>query len=217
MHELLRHPARDGPRFRSGASGIGPTAPFSASTLNWANFNTAANSGTNGTQRLQPLLDQLVRRGHQTTGTAMTVDQRLTSNVSFYGEAFWSMRRATFKNVQAGNQLLVGVPTFNPYYPIGGPNGLRVAYNINIDSPSVTKVALCRRIEHRPARQLGDASLLFDDAEYNHNDGNVSKTAVSAALGWTLPITPAIGTTPAIATWTKPTSVPYLNLFCDAT
>src|SRR6185369_601887 len=36
------------------------------------------------------------------------------------------------------------------------------------------------------------------------------------ALGWTLPATPAAGTTPAIATFAKPSSVPYLNLFCDA-
>ena len=39
--------------------------------------------------------------------------------------------------------------------------------------------------------------------------------AGTAALGWTIPATPAAGTTPAIATWTKPASVPYLNLFCD--
>ena len=38
---------------------------------------------------------------------------------------------------------------------------------------------------------------------------------MSAALGWTIPATPASGTTPAIATWTKPANVPYLNLFCD--
>ncbi|MGH7484478.1 MAG: TonB-dependent receptor domain-containing protein, partial [bacterium] len=36
-------------------------------------------------------------------------------------------------------------------------------------------------------------------------------------MGWTLPATPASGSTPAIATWAKPASVPYLNLFCDPT
>jgi iron complex outermembrane receptor protein len=45
----------------------------------------------------------------------------------------------------------------------------------------------------------------------------VNKAAVSAALGWTLPATAPAGTTPRIATWTKPANVPYLNLFCDAT
>ena len=42
-----------------------------------------------------------------------------------------------------------------------------------------------------------------------------SKSAVSAALGWTIPATPAGGTTPAIGTWTKPANIPYMNLFCD--
>src|SRR5262249_12539456 len=45
----------------------------------------------------------------------------------------------------------------------------------------------------------------------------VNVNAVSAALGWTLPVTAASGSTPAIATWTKPANVPYLNLFCDPT
>lgn len=54
------------------------------------------------------------------------------------------------------------------------------------------------------------------DSEFNHLLGSANKNAVSAALGWTVNATPASGTTPAVATWTKPASVPYLNLFCDA-
>src|SRR5262249_41437241 len=48
-----------------------------------------------------------------------------------------------------------------------------------------------------------------------YHTGTINKNAVSAALGWTIPVTPATGTAPAIATWTKPANVPYLNLFCD--
>jgi hypothetical protein len=55
------------------------------------------------------------------------------------------------------------------------------------------------------------------DSSFNHVSGTVNKNAVSAALGWTIGTTGASGTTPAIATYTKPASVPYLNLFCDAT
>ena len=55
------------------------------------------------------------------------------------------------------------------------------------------------------------------DREYFNNRNDVIKAAVSAALGWTIPATAAGGTTPAIATWTKPANVPYLNLFCDPT
>ena len=56
------------------------------------------------------------------------------------------------------------------------------------------------------------------DKNYNTEDprrNSLSKAAVSAALGWTIPATAVSGTTPAIATWTKPANVPYLNLFCD--
>ena len=53
------------------------------------------------------------------------------------------------------------------------------------------------------------------DREYFNNTNDVIKAAVSAALGWTIPVTPAGGTTPTVGTWTKPANVPYLNLFCD--
>ena len=56
------------------------------------------------------------------------------------------------------------------------------------------------------------------DKNYNTEDprrNSLSKSAVSAALGWTIPATGVSGTTPATATWTKPANVPYLNLFCD--
>jgi len=56
-----------------------------------------------------------------------------------------------------------------------------------------------------------DTNHSTEDSSHN----NVSQTAVSAALGWTLPATPASGTAPGIATWTKPANIPYLNLFCD--
>src|SRR5258708_12231164 len=45
----------------------------------------------------------------------------------------------------------------------------------------------------------------------------VNKKAVSAALGWTIASVAGTGTAPGIATWTKPATVPYLNLFCDPT
>src|SRR6266446_1392508 len=53
------------------------------------------------------------------------------------------------------------------------------------------------------------------DSNWFNTSGSVNKLAVSAALGWTIPVTASVGTKPAIATWTKPASVPYLNLFCD--
>src|SRR5712675_14666 len=43
-------PAGNGTKFNPINGGLGPTAPFSASQLNWTTFNTPAVSGTNGTR-----------------------------------------------------------------------------------------------------------------------------------------------------------------------
>src|SRR5258708_3650743 len=45
-------PAGNGTAFNPINGGVGPTAPFSASQLNWTNFNTAANNGSNGTRNI---------------------------------------------------------------------------------------------------------------------------------------------------------------------
>jgi iron complex outermembrane receptor protein len=55
------------------------------------------------------------------------------------------------------------------------------------------------------------------DSSFNHVSGTVNKNAISAALGWTIPATLGVGNNPGIATWTRPSAVPYLNLFCDPT
>jgi iron complex outermembrane receptor protein len=206
-------------------SGLGPLAPGSAPAFNWANFAVPANSGTvNGTRNeFNPYTITDYSAAVQYTGGAMTVDQRLTKNVSFYGEGFYGLRRSQFRNNATGNQLTVGVPTWNPYYPTGAPANLRVAYTFSFDSPSITNAYASAQ------RYLGGLNIdlpggwaaqayysMTRDAEYNHVVGGVNKSAVSAALGWTIPATGATGTLPAVATFTKPATVPYLNVFCDA-
>jgi iron complex outermembrane receptor protein len=224
-------PHGTGHAFAPGPGGVGPTTPFSAPTLNWGAFNTAANIGTNGTRNaFNPYLISWYDAAQQRNGGAITVDQRLTKDISFYGEAFYSNRRAEFLNPSnlspsSTNDLFVGVPTFNPYYPTGGaPTNLRVAYNIGIENPSITAAY------ELADRYMGGLHIALPfgwegniyyaetyDSSFNHVSGTVNTNAVSAALGWTIPVSPASGTTPAIATWTKPANVPYLNLFCDAT
>src|SRR6266446_6930393 len=194
--------------------GLGPLSPFSASTLNWATFGTAANGGPS----VSP-----------TVGTRNEFNPYQISDYSaaiqFYGEGIYGNRRSQFRNNANGNQLAsFQVPTFNPYYPTGGaPTNLRVAYHITFESPSITNAYASSQ------RYMGGLNISLPygwaaqayysetkDSEFNHVNGTVNKAAVSAALGWTIPVTPASGTTPAVATWTKPASVPYLNLFCDA-
>src|SRR6267154_655055 len=224
-------PAGTGAAFNPINGGIGPTAPFSASTLNWTTFNIAANTGTNGTRNeFNPYTLSWFDAAQQRNAVVATVDQRLTKNITFNGTGFYSNRRAEFLNPahlspSSTDLLSTAIPTFNPYYPTGGaPNNLRVNYNTAIENPSYTfayEVA---------ARYM--AGLTFDlpgswsaqayysqtyDSSFNHVTGAVNKNAVSAALGWTILPSAAIGNLPGIASWTRPATVPYLNLLCDPT
>ncbi len=109
----------------------------------------------------------------------------------------------------------------NPYYPIGAPANLVVNYNIGLETPPYTdgnEIAdryLVGLNFDLPARWEGRIyySESFDGTHTNAN--SVNQSAVSAALGWTIPAGFAIGTSPAVSTWTRPATIPYLNLFCD--
>src|SRR5262245_41538950 len=211
-----------------GATGLGPLLPHSAPTINWATLSDPSNAGTNGTRNVfNPYALTTYSAGVQYTGAAITVDQRLTSNINFYGSALYGMRRSQFIVDDTGHRITYTVPTFNPYYPQGAPNGLRVAYHMGIESPPID-VAYALALRYQVGLNIAlpanwamqvyfshskdqNHSTRDEDATFN----NVSQVAASAALGWTIPATPPSGTTPGIASWTKPSSVPYLNLFCD--
>ena len=108
-------PAGTGSPFNPINGGVGPTAPFSASTLNWPVFSTNSayhNPGSGlgavdlaGTQNEFNPYSIVDYSAIQYSGAAVTVDQRLTSNISFYGEAFYGLRRAQVYNQANGNQL----------------------------------------------------------------------------------------------------------------
>jgi iron complex outermembrane receptor protein len=237
-------PTGTGTPFNGGLTGIGPTTPGSAPTLSWATLSAPANSGViNGTRNeFNPYLVADYGGALQFSGAAMTVDQRLTKDISFYGEGLYGMRRAQIFNQANGNALpSVAVPTWNPYYPSGTlcttnpsttvpagvpagctPNNLRVAYHMGIESPSYSAGnELSLRYQGGLNISLpGDWAAqayysMTRDQNWINTTGTVNKNAVSAALGWTLPASAAGGSKPAIATWTKPANVPYLNLFCD--
>ena len=224
-------PRGTGTAFNASNGGLGPTAPFSASTLNWATFNVAANSGTNGTRNVFDPLHQGTAyevAPVQRNAATITVDQRLTRNISFFGEGYYSNRRVEHMPSEAtqpvtNNTFTVGVPTFNPYYPTGGaPTNLRVSYDIAREiPPRGYAYELSDRYQFGlnidlPGNWTGQ---IYDsrsfDANVRYENATVNKNAISAALGWTIAATPASGTTPGIATWSRPAAVPYLNLFCD--
>ena len=234
-------PLGTGQNWDPGASGIGPLAkplgqqnanPSGLDLIDWATFNTPDNSGTNGLRnQFDPYLISYYDAHQVRNGGHITVDQRLTTNISFYGSAFYSNRRGNFVNpgnlgpsaFNAMNNF--AIPTFNPYYPVGGaPTNLRAAYNISLESPGTTSFyELAQRYQlglniALPAGWSGRVYFTHTrDANYNIVRGDVNKNAVSAALGWTIGTTAASGTTPGIGTWTKPANVPYLNLLCDPT
>jgi outer membrane receptor protein involved in Fe transport len=226
-------PAGAGVNFNSSLnSGLGPLAPSSAAgLLNWATIGVPANGGATNSaagtaNEINPYSIGWYDAAQQHNSAVLTVDQRLTRDVSFYGEGYYSNRRAEFLNLAnqspaSTQDLQVQVPTRNPYYPIGAPTNLVVNYNIGLEVPPFTN-----------SSELADRYLLglnldlpgdwqgriyysetFNGTRTNTNA--VNPNAASAALGWTIPAGFATGTAPAIGTWTKPATLPYLNLFCD--
>jgi len=215
---------------------IGPTSPFSASTLNWATFSTDTNfagplNTSAGTRnQFNPYSKAYYSPLEDRNGGAITVDQRLTKDISFYGSGFYSNRRSKFINSNSSNPAARGaltqiaVPTINPYYPTGGaPNNLRVSYDISIELPAKVdgnELAARYQMGLNVGLPAGWASQIFYSVTYDSNYDTAfngpNNNAVSAALGWTIAAKPASGTGPSFGTWTKPANVPYLNLFCDA-
>ncbi len=163
----------------------------------------------------------------QRNAATMTFDQKLFDGVTFFAEGFYSNRRAEivyppFITSAAKNEFTIAVPTSNPYYPIGAPAGLRVSYNISYELPPTTD---SYELSERFAGGF-DLDLPFDwkgRLSYSNNEEKnfasafnaVNTNNLSAALGSTVPAIAASGTTPGVASWVKPTNIPYMNLFCD--
>ena len=208
-------------------TGLGPLTP-SQRGLPWTTYSV--NGGTNAFANVfNPYSIAWYSAAQQRNGGAITIDQRLTKDITFYGSGFYSNRRAATLNPgnitpDNTNELSVAVPTWNPYYPQGaGAGALRVNYSLNIEHPSTTfayEVA-DRYMGGFHIALPGDwqADIYYSqtyDSSGNHVVGTVNVNAVSAALGWTIAAIAPSGSAPSLGTWTKPGAVPYLNLFCDA-
>ncbi len=218
-------PAGTGANFAPGAGGFGPTAPGSAATLNWSSFAVPSNNNANNT--VNPYSLGWYDAAQQRNGAAGTLDQRLLSWVSLYADGFWSNRRAQYINPpnlspDSTNLLNVAIPTSNPYYPAGAPAGLQVLYTTNLENPDKTSAyELAYMYDYGvnltlPFGWEGKAFISQEyDSSYSHVYGTVNTNAISAALGWTITTPNVLGAGSGTATWTKPATVPYLNLFCD--
>ncbi len=221
-------PAGSGVPFNPALNaGLGALAPSSAG-LPYSTYS--GNGGTNAfVNEFNPYSIAWYSAAQQRNGGAITVDQRLTKDVTFYGEGFYSNRRAQYLNPanispDNSNLLSVAVPTVNPYYPTGAGAGvLRVNYSLAVEHPSMTSAyeVADRYLGGFHIALPGDwnGDIYYSetyDSSANLVNGTANVDAVSAALGWTIaPVAPS-GSAPSFGTWTKPGAVPYLNLFCDA-
>ena len=196
-------------------NGLGPLAPSSAATIDWAKFSgNAANMGTN---EFDPLHNGQAWEvaAQQHNSFVATADQRLLPGVSLFATGFYNNRRINILTTEDFAQGITNdiktfnVPTTNPYYPTNAPNNLNVSYDFAHEYPP-----------NEPAYEIsyrwsGGFNLdlpfswsgqLYYSRSYEKNkylQHAVNDNAVNVALGNT------------VGGISKPASVPYLNLFCD--
>ena len=225
-------PARTGMPARSG---VGPLLPGSAATLNWADFTSnGGNSGTNGLRnQFDPFKIAWYDARQERNGGHITVDQRLTSNISFYGSGFYSNRRGHFVNPSNLSPSATNILSGPPFRPsirttrrAGRPVAARCAPTIisagkapasprSTSWPSATNWASTSRFPASGAAASGTAQT--QDAELQSRQRAPSnKNAVSAALGWTIG-TIAAGRLHAgdRVRGQSPRTFPISNLVCD--
>lgn len=210
-------PAGTGANYAAGTTGYGPTTPRGASTITWAALTgSSGNAGDNNF--VDPLTAGWEQAAQQKNSVVATIDQRLFPGVSFFGTGFYTNRRveenlASFGGQGLGNYLQTWkVPTINPYYPAGAPNGLRVSYNLAAEvPPTIPAWEISERYQFGlnvdlPFTWTGQIydSRSYEDVGFVRHF--ISKNSVNAALGnngaqATNPVTGA--------------PIPFLNIFCD--
>jgi iron complex outermembrane receptor protein len=195
------------------SGGLGPLAPSSAATLNWATLTAnAANQSTNQIDALKYGWEQAEQ---DKNSFVATFDQRLFPGVSFFANGFYANRRVVelqppvYSQGISNDAKTWAVPTINPYYPTGAPNNLRVSYDFGPELPPrepAYEISWRYHLGFNLDLPLSWSGVVYYSHSYETNfylQNEVSPNAINVALG-----TPTGGVT-------KPASVPYLNLFCD--
>jgi iron complex outermembrane receptor protein len=200
--------------------------------LTWAEIV----SNTGGDPTLQNIVNNWhhadARPGIQWNQFHGTLDQRITPNlfgvlgpVSFFAEGFYSDQKGKqvypSGNGQARQVLFTNlqVPTFNPYYPTGAPNNLRVDYSFALEVPTIIqggerahRIASGFNLDELPFDWTGKVTYSWtNDQNYGHATNTINQNAVRAAVGNTI----AASSDGLYQSYVKPDAVPYLNVFCD--
>jgi iron complex outermembrane receptor protein len=188
--------------------------------LTWASI--LANPGV--ANEVNVFSDSWAEPRQQRNAVTLTFDQRVTSDIQFFADGWYSNRRSTMITQALTNSFNVTVPTSNPYYPIGAPAGLRVNYDLALEVPDhVTAGETAGRFDmgfnvKLPFDWTGKVyAAVNQDGEYANTNGAVNTNMVNAAIGNTIAAVPATAVSPGIPAFTKPSNIPYLNLFCDPT
>ena len=204
-------PRGTGADWTPGAGGVGPTAPGSAATVDWATL--LANPGANNW--VDPLTAGWEQAAQQSNSAVLTFDQNLFPSISFFATGFYTNRRVQEILPSFGGQGLANylrtyvVPTTNPYYPTGAPTNLRISYDLAAElPPTIPAFEVTWRYQFGfnldlPFDWTGQVyySRSYEDVAYIRHI--VSANGVNVALGNT------------VHGVTLPATVPYLNPFCD--
>jgi len=164
----------------------------------------------------------------QTNAAALTFDQTIFPGVSLFVDALYHNRRFAFTPSPAslGKDAVqtLTVPTSNPYYPVGAPSGLQVSVNLGYGNPErETGSTVGKRFAtgfniELPQQWNSRLFTSYSELEPTGLQSNIPNlNSVNAALGNTIAAQVQTTTTPPIASWTKPSNIPYLNVFCDQT
>jgi iron complex outermembrane recepter protein len=165
----------------------------------------------------------------QTNAATGTFDQQLTNNffglgaISLFGDAFYSNQRGKQiyppANGEARQVLETNltVPNNNPFRPSGAPAVLKVDYSFALEVPTFVvggEVAghydFGFNLDKLPFDWRGKATYsMSDDRNYGDASNAINKNNLNAALGNT------VAASAGFASYTKPSNVPYLNIFCD--
>jgi iron complex outermembrane receptor protein len=176
-----------------------------------------------------PWIDSDARPRLQTNAVTGTLDQQLTNDffglgpVSLFADGFYSNQRGkqvyTPGNGQARNVLETNltVPANNPFRPTGAPAVVKVDYSFALEVPVfitggevATHWDVGFNLDKLPFDWTGKLTYsMSDDRNYGDATNSINKNNLLAALGNT------VAATATSASFTKPSAVPYLNVFCD--
>jgi iron complex outermembrane recepter protein len=198
-------------------------------TLSWAALQ--ANTGITNLRNEGDVADKSPGQYHNSATFAL--DQDLIDGIKFFGEGFYSNRQSKERTIP--QDVLLGpsngngwpIPASNPYYPAGAPPNLEVSYDLGYGPGAIGDVPsmeITQELAERyafgftanlPYGWNGRIYYSMSEDDNHEHSLNANQNLVLAALGNTVAGIDATANTPALASYTKPANIPYLNLFCD--